>query len=108
MKHTTARALRRIAGRLDPDPPKVRATAIAAHVRAQERQARARRDLRCAEQQLAEARCGSAGRIAAEAFEKSWATKILDGIAATALALPNMPTRRRAPWWRRLLRGFGY
>lgn len=73
MKSTIARALRQIAGRLDP--PKVGATANAAHVRAQERQARAHRDLRLAEQQLAEAYCGSAGRIAAEAFEKSWATK---------------------------------
>lgn len=104
MKRTIARALRRMANRLEP--PKAHVV-NAVYVAAQERQAKARRNLLQAEQRLAEARVASVGRIAAEAFEKSWATKILDGIAAAAPALPNMASARKAPWWRRLLRRFG-
>ncbi|MEC4836864.1 hypothetical protein R2362_20220 [Mycobacteroides chelonae] len=105
MKRNIARALRRVANWLEP--PKTHVVVNAVYVAAQERQAKARRNLLQAEQRLAEARVASAGRIAAEAFEKSWATKILDGIAAAAPALPNMANARKAPWWRRLLRRFG-
>ncbi|MDM2350561.1 Uncharacterised protein [Mycobacteroides abscessus subsp. abscessus] len=104
MKRKLARALRHMANRIDPTPN-------SQYVTAQERVARAQRDLdaarRC-EQDVYE-RFGSAGRVAAAAFENSLATKIVDGIACAAPALPNAAgaIASRAPWWRRLLHRFG-
>ncbi|YCU47986.1 hypothetical protein ACRYGS_20860 [Mycobacteroides abscessus] len=105
MNRTIARALRRVANRVDP--PKVSLTvnnANCSQVRGQERLARAQRDLLLAEQRLASTRVGKAS---GETFAKSWATKIIDGIATTSPALPNMAVMRKVPWWRRLLRRFG-
>ncbi|ANN98188.1 hypothetical protein [Mycobacteroides abscessus] len=102
MKRTLARVLRRIANRIDPTPN-------SQYVTAQERVARAQRDLDAARRRERDVyeRFAWAGRVAGLAFEKSWATKILDGIAVAAPVLPNMAVARKAPWWRRLLRRFG-
>lgn len=104
MKRKLARALRRMANRMDPTPN-------FQYVTAQERVARAQRDLDAARQREHDVyeRFSSAGRVAAAASANSWATKIVDGIACAAPALPNAAgaIASRAPWWRRLLRRFG-
>lgn len=105
MKRKLARALRRMANRIDPTPN-------FQYVTAQERIARAQRDMdaaRKSERDVYE-RFTQAGRAAATVFENSWATRIRDGIACAAPTLPNAAgaPASRAPWWRRLLRRFGY
>lgn len=104
MKRKLTRALRRMANRIDPTPN-------SQYVTAQERVARAQRDLDAARQREHDVyeRFSSAGRVAAAAFENSLAAKIVDGIACAAPALPNAAgaIASRAPWWRRLLRRFG-
>lgn len=108
MKRTIARALRKLANRLDPSRGWRTVNNVdAGQVGAQERLARARRDLLCAERQLAETRFGTAGRVAAEAFQKSWASQVLDGIDTAAPTLPNVAAAPKVARWRRLLRRFG-
>ena len=105
MKRTIARALRRMANRIDPTPN-------FQYVTAQERVVKAQRDLDAARRHEHDVyeRFAWAGRVAGVAFENSWATRIRDGIACAATILPNAAgaPASRAPWWRRLLRQFGY
>lgn len=104
MKPTIARALRRMANRIDPTPNFQYVTAL-------ERIAKAQRDMDAARQSERDVyeRFTLAGRDAGDLFAK-WATRIQDGIACAAPTLPNAAgaPANRAPWWRQLLRRFGY